>query len=226
MNILALDTSSHACSLALLYQGEVSVIHELAPMQQAQTILSFIDQLLSSKNITLKQLDALAFGCGPGSFTGVRIAASVIQGLGYAMNLPIIPISSLAALAQAAYMDLHWEKCWVAVDARMSEVYWGIYQVDHNQLVSLVGQESVCKPDKIVIQDTEGWYGVGDGWGVYQPQIVYKPLKIDAERVPMAKAIIQLAIPKFKQGAWVSALDALPVYLRDQVAKKSSSQNM
>ena len=105
MKILAIDTSSNACGVALLCNNEVKALHELAPMQQTQKILPMIDALLGEAKVSLNQLDALAFGCGPGSFTGVRIAVSVMQGLGYAMNLPLIPVSSLAALAQAAYVE-------------------------------------------------------------------------------------------------------------------------
>lgn len=221
MKILAIDTSSTACSIGLLINEEKIVLHEIQPMQQAQTILPMLHDLLMSKNITLNQLDALAFGCGPGSFTGVRIATSVIQGLGFALNLPIIPISSLAALAQAAYMDLHWEKLWVLVDARIQEVYSGRYEVLDGHTVSLVGVESIAKPEGILESDEPRFYGVGDGWEVYKNQIGYQPKMIDTTRLPMAKGILELAIPKFKRQEWVSAAGALPVYLRDNVAKKA-----
>lgn len=225
MNILAIDTSSNACSIALLFNHEVTAIHQLLPMQQAQTILPLLDELLQSKNVRLNQLDALAFGCGPGSFTGVRIATSVIQGLGFSHQLPVIPISSLAALAQSAYMDLKFEKCWVAIDARISEVYWGRYQVQDNQLVTLIGTECVSKPEEMILTDASDWYGVGDGWEVYKNQIPWQPLAVDSTRLPMAKGILALAIPQFEKQAWVKAADAIPVYLRDNVAKKSKDQS-
>src|SRR5690606_29845388 len=105
MKLLAIDTSAQACSIALQIDDEVKVWHEVVPMQQAQLILPRINQLLQESNLSLNQLDAVAFGCGPGSFTGVRIATSLAQGLGYALNIPLIPISSLAGLAQAAYAE-------------------------------------------------------------------------------------------------------------------------
>lgn len=222
MKLLAIDTSATACSVAIQIDDEVNVLHELAPMQQAQKILPMIDALLKASHLTLNQLDALAFGCGPGSFTGVRIAVSVMQGLGYAANLPLIPISSLAALAQAAYAELGWKKLLVAVDARIQEVYWGAYQVNHQDRVELIGKEIVCKPAEIPpILPAEEWCGVGNGWEVYADQIAYHPLKIDTSRLPMASAILTLAQEKYENRDWVSAETALPTYLRDDVARKS-----
>lgn len=221
MKLLALDTSSIACSVALLIQDEIKSIHEIAPMQQAQTILPLIDSILKESNLSLNQLDALAFGCGPGSFTGVRIAASVIQGLGYATHLPLIPVSSLAALAQAAYEDLGWKRLLVGVDARIQEVYWGAYQVNPQHIVELIGKERVCAPEEVVLPPKGDWYGVGNAWEVYKDQIHYPVCGLDTTRLPMAKGIVTIAKLKYEQGDWVQADKALPVYLRDEVAKKS-----
>jgi tRNA threonylcarbamoyladenosine biosynthesis protein TsaB len=222
MNILALDTSSSACSVALLANEQVVTRHEVAPMQQAKLILSFIDDILTSQNMALKQLDAIAFGCGPGSFTGVRIGVSVAQGLAYAVNLPLISVSSLAATAQAAYEDLGWEKLIVAVDARIQEVYWGAYEV-RNGLVQLVAPERVCMPEHVILAEKKGFCGIGNAWEVYRDQIPYLASKIDITRLPMASAILSLAKPKVKDQEWTPASDALPVYLRNDVAIKNSS---
>lgn len=222
MKLLAIDTSSEACSVALLIDSEVKVLHELASMQQAQRILPMIDELMSDSNVALNQLDALAFGCGPGSFTGVRIATSVMQGIGYAMNLPLIPISSLAALAQAAYDDLGWKKLWVAIDARIQEVYCGAYQVNSDGLVELVGKEVVCPPQDMPEPPFEHWQGVGNAWDVYRDQIKFKPKEVDASRLPVAAGILPLAKAKFENRQWVGAAEALPTYLRDNVAKKKA----
>jgi tRNA threonylcarbamoyladenosine biosynthesis protein TsaB len=219
MKILAIDTSSTACSVALLLEDEIKAIDRLLPLQQAQSILPQINELLTQCKIELKQLDALAFGRGPGSFTGVRIATSVIQGLGFALNLPIIPISSLAAVAQAAFKELGWKKLLVSVDARIQEVYWGAYSVNAEGLVTLVGNEVVSKPSELVFPEDKEWYGVGDAWEVYRNQIKFDPLAIDSTRFPMASGVLQLAIPYYLRQEWVSAADALPVYLRDNVAK-------
>ncbi|MCE3239461.1 MAG: tsaB, partial [Gammaproteobacteria bacterium] len=149
MKILGFDTSSAACSVALLIDDKISVLHEIIPMQQAQSLLPMIEELLLSNKMRLDQLDAIAFGCGPGSFTGVRIAASVAQGLAYALQLPVIPISSLAALAQAVYQNLQWQKLLVAVDARMQEVYWGAYHINQEGIAVLIHQEAISTPEKI-----------------------------------------------------------------------------
>ncbi len=222
MNILALDTSSTACSVALLHDDKMSFLHRIMPLQQAQSILPMLEELLSIHKITLNQLDAIAFGCGPGSFTGVRIATSVTQGLAYALQLPVIPVSSLAALAQAAYRDLGWKKLLVGVDARIQEVYWGAYDVNEHGLVMRVGQEKVCAPEEVPLSADKGWYGVGNAWDVYANQIAYSALDVDTSRLPTALGVLELAKVKYDQKEWVMAKDALPVYLRDSVAKKSS----
>lgn len=220
MKLLAIETSSHACSVALLINNEISAIHEIAPMQQTQKILPIIDKLLRSADILLNQLDAIAFGCGPGSFTGVRIATSVAQGLGFAANLPLIPISSLAALAQAVYTDVGWNKILVGVDARIQEVYWGMYKVNPSGLVELQGKEIVCAPENVILPAENDWYGAGTAWEVYSKQIPFNPIETDSSRLPMASAILDLAKAKFEKKLWVNAADALPTYLRDNVAKK------
>ena len=128
MNLLAIETSDAACSIALQVGDAIHARHEVIPMQQSQVVLPWIDELLRAKSITLNQLDAIAFGCGPGSFTGIRLATSIAQGLGYGAGLPLIPVSSLAILAQTAYQTLGWDRVLVAVDARMQEIYTGAYE--------------------------------------------------------------------------------------------------
>ena len=221
MKILIIETSSIACSLALLIDNEISAIHEIMPMQQAQQVLPLLKKLLASKNIKLNQLDAVAFGCGPGSFTGIRIAASVAQGLGYACELPIISISSLAGLAQAAYEAFHWEQLLVAIDARIQEVYWGQYTVNSAGLVTLIGQEKVSKPEEVTVAEPSHWYGVGNAWEVYAKQIPYAALAIDAIQLATASAMALLAKDKYLKKEFLDPANALPVYLRDNVAKKA-----
>lgn len=223
MKILAIETSSIACSVALLSHSEIKTDHRIQPMQHAQLILTMINTLLHDADIALNQLDAIAFGCGPGSFTGVRIATSVIQGLGFATDLPIIPVSSLAALAQSAYQDLNWKNLLVVIDARVQEVYTGAYQVNSNGLVELVNPEMICRPEELSVPDKNNWYGVGNAWQVYQNQLLFKPVAIDANRLPSAAAVLELAKVKFQKQEWVRAADALPVYLRDEVVFRKSS---
>ena len=221
MKLLAFDTSTIACSIGLSIDGKITLRHEIAPMKQAKIILPLLNQLLESENISINQLDAIAFGCGPGSFTGVRIAVSVAQGLAYAAQKPLISISSLAAMAQAAYQDLGWTKLITAVDARMNEVYWAPYEIQRDNLVVLAGKEQVSRPEEIIISDST-WSGIGNAWDVYQSKIPVKPTSIDIHRLPTASAILLLAETKFKSDEFVSLSEALPVYLRDDVAKKSN----
>lgn len=222
MNILAFDTSSSACSVALyvgegLADGQTYSAHEHAPMQHTSIILPMMQSLLDSAGLKLADLNAIAFGCGPGSFTGIRIAASLAQGLAYANDLPVIPISSLAACAQSAWLEHGWKQLITAVDARMNQVYWCAYQVEDG-LVVPVYPEELASPATVHQIPAGDWYAVGDGWGVYgvelEAAISLKPLKIEPQRVPGAEAVLSLAKERFSRGDWVTAAEALPVYLR------------
>lgn len=221
MKLLAFDTSSAACSVGLSIDGKITSHHEIAPMQQAKTILPIIDNLLKSQNIGLNQLDAIAFGCGPGSFTGVRIAVSVAQGLAYAAQKPLVSVSSLAATAQAAYQEFGLTQLVVASDARMQEVYWAPYEVQENKLVKLMGKEQISPPEDIILPSL-AWGGVGNAWGVYEARISAKPAHINTQCLPTAEGILLLAEALYCQGHIVSPADAIPVYLREEVAKKSN----
>lgn len=220
MRILAFDTSSNACSVALKIDSDITFQHDMAPMQQARLLLPTIHQCLQIKNIKLNQLDAIAFGRGPGSFTGVRIATSVAQALGFATGIPLLPISSLAGLAQAAYHDLGQTSFCTAVDARIQEVYWAIYTVDSNGYVNLQGQERVTPPQELCLPDTFHGMGVGNAWEIYQNHIYYQPLHVDPTRCPSALGIVQLAEKHYANKEWIHINDALPVYLRNNVAHR------
>jgi tRNA threonylcarbamoyladenosine biosynthesis protein TsaB len=221
MKILAIETSASASSVALLNEDEMLIDHKMAPLLQSRVILLSINELLLSSQVELEQLDAVAFGCGPGSFTGIRIATGVAQGLGYAANLPLIAISSLAALAQAVCDDRGWKKLLVAVDARMHELFWGVYTAEENGLMGLFSKESLCSPNLIDVPPAGDWYGVGTGWGTYQNNLIQKlgfqPIEIDAVSLPTAAGVARLALAKCQREEWVSAAEAQPVYLRDKV---------
>jgi tRNA threonylcarbamoyladenosine biosynthesis protein TsaB len=221
MKILAIETSSVNCSIALLNDDKILAVDKNLPLQQSTHLLPMIKALLQDANISLNQLDAVAFGCGPGSFTGVRIAASVTQGLSYALNLPVIPVSSLAAIAQSAFLDLGWDTCMVAIDARIQEVYWGMYAVNAEGLVHLISRELVSKPEEIFYP--EPVFAVGNAWEVYAGRIAFKPKLIDSSRLPSASSILPLAKAKFMRQEWVTSEEAVPQYLRDNVAKVSKS---
>lgn len=224
MKILAIDTSSEACSVALLKSDlnasdEIKSLHRIAPMQQARLLLPMIQELLHSSSLMLSDLDAIAYGCGPGSFTGIRIASSVAQGIGLAAQLRIIPISSLAGMAQAAFLKHHWSNLLVAVDARVQQIYCAAYKANVYGIVELVGQEMVVRPEEISpsLSDIK-YYGIGSGWKLYEKQLVrhlgIKPCAINFSQVPEASAMLTLAKIQLEKGNHVSVSEAVPVYLR------------
>ncbi|HEY1645972.1 MAG TPA: tRNA (adenosine(37)-N6)-threonylcarbamoyltransferase complex dimerization subunit type 1 TsaB [Candidatus Saccharimonadales bacterium] len=218
MNILALDTSTAACSVALLARNEIKTIQQIGLMQQGQLVLPAMESLLTTAALTLADLDAIAYGCGPGSFTGLRIASSVVQALGVAQQLPIIRVSSMAALAQAAAMHRPaTRRVLVALDARMEQIYWAVYQVNTHGDVELIGQEQVSAPEELPhIEQID--CGVGDGWSRYDAQLQNKlstsPQLLIGTELPIAPALIKLATLKFAQHDWIKPADAVPTYLR------------
>ncbi len=231
MKILALDTSSNACSVALLNDNAVSARHEVVPLRHAQYILSYLEDILTCD---LPSLNALAWGCGPGSFTGLRIAASVIQALGFAHQLPVINVSSLAALAQTAYQEQGWKRLLVAVDARMNEIYWGAYQVNAEGYVEALLPEGLSSADELSammeerLDFSEGWQAVGNAWTVYRDglkkQLKNNILQVDSEVLPKAMAVALLGKQQYQKGQAQHSFDALPRYLRDNVCTASKRQ--
>jgi tRNA threonylcarbamoyladenosine biosynthesis protein TsaB len=227
MKILAIDTATEACSAALYIDGECTQRFEVAPRRHAELILHMCEDLLAEEGIGLKELDCLAFGRGPGAFTGLRIAAGVIQGMAWANELPVVPVSSLAALAYGAWRKHGHTKVMAAIDARISEVYWGCYECSEGQ-VTLVGEEQVCAPTHTVLPEGEGWFGVGSGWDTYGSELSQHTAAHCSEHqgntFPHAQDIVVLAATAYSRGEAVSAEQALPVYLRDNVAKKKKEQ--
>jgi tRNA threonylcarbamoyladenosine biosynthesis protein TsaB len=219
LKILAIDTATEACSATLHIDGVVSSKYEIAPRKHAELILTMVDDLLSASDVSLTQLDALAFGRGPGAFTGVRIATGVIQGLAMSADCPVVPVSTLAALAQGAILESKQVAC--AIDARMGEVYWALYQADDKDIMQLVGEERVCPPDSVNIPTSVSWFGVGSGWETYEQELQdcmgETLVRYRIGDYPSAENICTLAIDAYQRGEFVDAADALPVYLRDKV---------
>jgi tRNA threonylcarbamoyladenosine biosynthesis protein TsaB len=221
MNILAIDTATEACSVALLHAGVLFERHELAPRQHAQLALPFVDSVLAEAGIGKRQLDAIAVGRGPGGFTGVRLAISLAQGIALGLDIPVLPVSSLAALA-LDIVDLAPEAALLAcIDARMGEVYAGVYRRSSEGLVQLQGDECVGPADRILLPQASSWAVSGSGWASYGEvlrQRIGTPVFADGLRFPRAAMIARLAAPRFARGEGVAPEHALPVYLRDKVA--------
>ncbi|MDH5594095.1 MAG: tRNA (adenosine(37)-N6)-threonylcarbamoyltransferase complex dimerization subunit type 1 TsaB [Gammaproteobacteria bacterium] len=226
MKLLAIDTATEACSAALLIEGNVQSEYQIAPQQHADLILPMVEKLLAEAAIKLNQLDAIAFGRGPGSFTGVRIATSVTQGLAYGADIPVVPVSTLATMAQRIYREQQKSKVLAVIDARISEVYWAVYQLDKNNLMQLQGEESVIAPENVPLPEGDDWYGVGTGWGSYRAQLENRLgnriTGSQSKYFPHAMDMIPQAVFSFEQGLAVPAEQALPVYLRDKVAVKKA----
>ncbi len=246
MKILALDTATEACSAALLSNGNVYERHEIAPRRHAELILAMVDGVLAQAGLGLNDLDAIAFGRGPGAFTGVRIAAGVTQGLALGAGLPVIPLSTLATLAQGAIDKsagsgfgrpqgarrvgatdgAHHKSATLlpAIDARMGEIYWATYASAQDGLVRLVSEEQVTSPDAVQVPANKQIFGVGSGWATYRARlegILDKQITgIDPECYPLAKDMLPLAVREFNAERYVPAEQALPVYLRDNVVKQ------
>jgi tRNA threonylcarbamoyladenosine biosynthesis protein TsaB len=224
MKLLALDTATDWCSAALWMDGALQWREALRPRGQGQLILPMIEELLAQAGIGLRQLDAIAFGRGPGAFTGVRLALSVAQGLAFSADLPLMPISDLRALAaQALQRAAAPDRVLICQDARMSEVYWGCFQRS-GRLADAVGVESVAAPGGVTLP--AGWnaasvWGAGSGFTAYRPALraLAGQLGDIAEGIsPRAQEIAQLAAADGLSTA-VPPEQALPVYLRDEVAK-------
>ena len=168
IKILALDTATENCSVALKIGENVFSRCEYVPRDHTLRILPLVDEVLQEAQVTLNDLDALAFGRGPGSFTGVRIGVGIAQGLAFGANLPTIGVSTLAAMAAQAFRKTGATQVLSAIDARMSEVYWGEYQRQENGDWQVQGAETVIAPDLIQLQNGAGQVAiVGTGWGAY-----------------------------------------------------------
>ncbi len=225
MKLLALDTSTEACSVALQIGAEILSLDEVCPQQHSKRVLPMVQQLLSQAGIALKDLDGIVFGRGPGSFTGVRIGVGVAQGLAFGAGVPLYGVSTLAAMAQAAKRLYHADKVVAAIDARMAEVYLGCYQLDAAGLMQLTGEEIARKPAELVAADVPAGFGaakvfgVGTGFQTYPdaltawqqvhicPQILY----------PSAQDMLVLSQVALTKGLFVEPELAEPTYVRDEV---------
>lgn len=223
--LLALETAQVHCSVALYdATGVREYLHEDRPRLQTQRILPMLEAVMSRQGIGFGQLGAIAFARGPGSFSGIRINTAVAQALGWAHNLPLLPVSSLQALAQTA--ELQAPRVLALVDARMDELYAGAFERDTQGLMQPVGAEQLLPPQ--LWQLPTGWDAQQDVLAVGDGVLRLAPSAFGgercAERVADARQIARLGWAAWQQGQAVNAAQALPVYLRDDAWKKIDAQ--
>lgn len=223
--ILAIDTATEACSVALWNNGEVQALFELCPREHTQRILPMVQQVLAESGLTLQQLDALAFGRGPGSFTGVRIGIGIGQGLALGADLPMIGVSTLQTMAQGAFRLTGASRVLAAIDARMGEVYWGEFERDAQGQWLGEGSEAVMTPAQALLQAqslSDHWATVGTGWQTYPDMINgSNVVLVDGQIIlPHAEDMLPLALSSWASGQIVSVEHAEPVYLRNEVTWK------
>ena len=225
MNLLALDTATEACSVAMMASDRVFARWAEAPREHGDRVLGMVDEVLAEAGLRPVDLDAIAFGRGPGAFTGVRIATGLIQGMASALERPVVPVSTLAALAQGVYRRDGHERVLAAIDARMGEVYWGAYALDEAGVMIARGEECVVAPDAVPLPEGGDWVSAGTGWARYPDALgarLGSALAGDSgHALPEARDMLPLAAREFAAGRAVDAAEALPVYLRDRVAEPS-----
>jgi len=221
MNLLAIETATETCSVALSVNGQILEKYQQAPRQHAELLLPWVGELLAEAGLAYASIDAIAFSRGPGSFTSLRIGIGVVQGLAWASDRPVIPVSSLAATAQAA-ATFGIGAALVALDARMEEVFTGVFKVNDNGIMQPASAEQVCPPETVGVPDRAGVFGIGNGFERYGAlaALAAQLEGVHADVWPKASAVLQLALAWLKTNEPLPAELAQPVYLRDDVAKK------
>ena len=216
MRLLAIETATRRLSVALWQDGEWIERAAELPNGGSERLLPWVNELLAEAGLAPAQLDGIAFGAGPGGFTGLRLACGVAQGLAYGLDLSVVPVSTLEALALASGE----RDVWACLDARMNEVYGAAYRVDGDRVTQLMAP--VCVPPAVAPAPTfPGGCGVGDGFSAYGPLLLARKPDLEgvrADAFPTAAAVLRLAAPRFARGDAVAAALAQPVYVRDKVA--------
>jgi tRNA threonylcarbamoyladenosine biosynthesis protein TsaB len=230
MQILAIDTATEACSVAVLKDaaadgsgGHVVEAFEIAPRRHAELVLPMVESVLAGAGLDLAAIDAIAVGRGPGAFTGVRLAIAMAQGLALGANRPVVTVSTLATLALGAVDDgaCAGDRVLALIDARMGEVYSGTFQIDDAGLVTAMDEEQVLPPT--AVRPPEAPFAViGSGFATYRDALVRHwgavPNVCAPDALPRAAHLARLAARDFARGLAVDAGAARPVYLRDKIA--------
>ena len=222
MKLLALDSATEACSVALLHESGLIERYELLGRGHAERLLPMVDELLAEAGVALPALDAIAFGRGPGSFTGLRIAAGITQGLAAGAQLPVLPVSDLAAVALAAARLSGKDRILVCMDARMGQVYWAAFDCGAGRPLA-VCDEAVANPADVVPPVGTTWFGAGHGFAAYPALAASLGERLagtSAELLPRASDVARIAAIDFAAGRGLPAAQALPVYLRNEVVHR------
>lgn len=216
MRLLAFETATRHLSVALWQDGEMIERAEDVPNGGSERLLPWVHELLAEAGLVLAQLDGIAFGAGPGGFTGLRLACGVAQGLAYGLDLPVLPVSTLEALALASGE----RDVWACLDARMNEAYGAAYVVEGDSVRQVMAP--VCLSPAVAPAPTfAGGWGVGDGFASYGPLLLARKPDLEgvrADAFPTATAVLRIAAPAFARGTGVEAALAQPVYVRNKVA--------
>ncbi len=217
MKLLVIDTSTEWCSAALWLDGRIVARRALAGQQHSSLLLPMVDELLRESAISLRQLDGIGYGAGPGSFTGLRIACAVTQGLALGTDLPVVGVSTLESIAEQTGA----EQVLAVLDARMAEVYWAAYRRDGAGW-HCVTEPELALPESVSVPESGVWVGAGNGFAalgeVLRPCLAAHLTRIDDTLMPDAAAMAVLAVQAFERGEGMDAALAAPIYLRDKVA--------
>lgn len=216
MNILAFESSSHRVSVALWRDGAIQQRFEDLPNGGSERLLPWTSELLAEAGLSLGEVSGIAFGAGPGAFTGLRLACSVAQGLAFGLGLKVAPVSTLEALALATCPQGTGKLC-ACLDARMNEVYYAAYHID-GDCVTTISPPACALPVDVVLPPGEDWVGCGDGFAAYPELLRSQLVAIHAGMRPMAAEVARLGAQLFARGGGVDAAQALPLYVRDKVA--------
>ncbi|MDX1344388.1 MAG: tRNA (adenosine(37)-N6)-threonylcarbamoyltransferase complex dimerization subunit type 1 TsaB [Sedimenticolaceae bacterium] len=219
-NLLAIETSEETCSAALQSGGDCTELFESEPRKHSELILPMIDRLMAEAGLSRSSLDAVAFSRGPGSFTGVRIATAVAQGIGFALDIPVVPVSTLQALAQGAFRQAGAGSVLVALDARMQELYWGAFRL-HDGLMQPAGEEMVVAPSGVPSPDGTGWTAAGSGWAAHADLLGQRLGQHVSAILPdtacHARDVATIAAALLSESSDYPVFEAMPVYLRNRV---------
>jgi tRNA threonylcarbamoyladenosine biosynthesis protein TsaB len=227
MNLLAIETSADFCSVAAARGERVFARHEPAEQRHGELVLPMIDAVLAEAGLAIADLEGIAYGAGPGAFTGLRIACGVTQGLALARAIPVVGVGTLMALSEEAAGEGGDAAVIACIDARMREVYHAAYRRTLGRWREIVAP-GLRPPEAVPVPEGEGWIGSGSGFGAYRDALAGRHANrlaaMRPEVTPTARAVLRLAAPEFAAGRGADAATAVPVYLRDKVALKTSER--